>query len=90
MLHQMCSFVFAHCIDGRLYYESGVLVWASTFCPRCDCVLRWDGTTLLSRFGKKKGYGSNKVKGGFRIQPNIQDGGFFKIRQQLKVVIYFC
>ena len=26
MLHQMCSCVFAHCIDGRLYFGRGVLV----------------------------------------------------------------
>ena len=78
MVHQMCSFLFAHCTDGRLHFGRCVLVQASTSCPRCDCVLSWDWATLLFKFGKKKDHGSNKVKGGFRIQPNIQDGGFFK------------
>ena len=40
---------FAYCVGGRVYIGHGVLVWASSSRSICDWVLRWEGSTSLSK-----------------------------------------
>ena len=40
---------FAYFDSGSVYFGRGILVWSSGFRPRCDEVVRWEGSTSLSK-----------------------------------------